>query len=103
MRNGNKIDRQQDWVPEDPSNHQIEHEAERDSVQNVKLHEANRFINEIDHEKEFGTVIKVKNEGLENILNKILQFLEHCTMLGMYPKEKLPNSNSLLILKKVLV
>ena len=51
MRNGNKIDQQQGRVPEDPSNHQINHEAERDSVQNVKLHEANGLINEIDNEK----------------------------------------------------
>lgn len=51
MRNGNKIDQQQGRVPEDPSNHQIKHEAERDSVQNVKLHEANGLINEIDNEK----------------------------------------------------
>lgn len=93
MRNGNKIDQQQDGVPEDPSNHQIDHAAERDSVKNVKLHKANGFINETDNEKEFGAVIRVKNEGLENMLNKILQFLEHCTVLEMHSKEKLPNSN----------
>ena len=39
------MDQQQDRVHEDPSNDQMEHEAGRDSVQNVKLHEANGLIN----------------------------------------------------------
>ena len=48
MRNTNEIDRQKDRVYEDPSNHQItfDHEGERDSTLNDRLHEANGLINE---------------------------------------------------------
>ena len=37
VRSRNKIHRQQDRVHEEPSNHQIKHEAEMDSTPNDKL------------------------------------------------------------------
>ena len=43
-----------------------------------------------DNEQDLRTVIRSKEKELENIFNKILQQLEHCTMLEMHPKEKLP-------------
>ena len=48
VRNTDEIDRQKDRVYEDPSNHQItfDHEGERDSTLNDRLHEANGLINE---------------------------------------------------------
>ena len=59
-------------VHEDPSNHQIEHEAERDSVQNNMVQAVNSLINEIDKERELRTVIRVKDKELEIIFNQIL-------------------------------
>ena len=59
-------------VHEDPSNHQIEHEAERDSVQNNMVQAVNSLINESDKERELRTVIRVKDKELEIIFNQIL-------------------------------
>ena len=42
---------------EDPSDHQIVHEAERDRVQNYRVQEANGLINETDKEQKLWTVI----------------------------------------------
>ena len=55
-----------------PSNHQIifEHEDERDSTQNYRVHEANGLINENDNEQDLRTVIRAENKELENILTK---------------------------------
>ena len=92
MRNRNEIDRQKDRLYEDPSNHQMafKHEDERDSIQNDRVQEANGLINENDCEQELRTVIRLKGKELENIFNPILQDLEHCTMLEMHPRGKLP-------------
>ena len=68
----NKKDKQQVRVDEDPSNHQIKYEAERDSVRNDRVQEANGLINGIDHEQELKTAIRVEDEELENIFNQIL-------------------------------
>ena len=103
MRNRNKTDQQQDRVHENLNKHQIEHEAERDSLQKYRLQESNGLINEIDNEQEFRKVIRVKDEELENIFKQILQDLEHCTMSEMHPREKLPKQTQLLTLKKVLI
>ena len=43
-----------------------------------------------DNEQDLRTVIRSEEKELENIFNKILQQLEHCTMLEMHPREKLP-------------
>ena len=77
---------------EDPSNHQVafEHEDERDSIQNDRVQEANGLINENDNEQELRTVIRVEDKELENIFNQILQGMEHCTMLKLHPRQKLP-------------
>ena len=90
VRNRSEIDRQQDRVHEDPSNHQIDHGAERDSVRDDRVQEANRFVNEIDNKQELRTVIRLKDEELENTFNQILQDLEHNTILKMEPRKKLP-------------
>ena len=92
VRNRNEIDRQEDRLYEDPSNHQItfEYESERNSTQNHTVHEANGLINENDNEQDLRTVIRAEDKELENIFNQILQELEHCTMLEMHPREMLP-------------
>ena len=90
VRNRNKIDRQQDRVHEDLSNHHIELEDETDIVQDDRVQEANGLINETHNEQELRTVIRVEDKELENIFNQILQDLEHCTMLKIYPREKVP-------------
>ena len=74
------------------SNHLItfEQEDERDSTQNDRVHEANYMINENDNERDLRTVIRAKDEELENIFNQILQDLEDCTMLEMHSRQKLP-------------
>ena len=50
ITNRNEIDRQQDSVHENPSYHQIEHETQRDNVQNDRVQEMNDLINETDKE-----------------------------------------------------
>ena len=92
VRGTNEIDRQEDRLYEDPSNHQItfEYEGERDSTENDSILEANGLISENDNEQDFRTVIKAEDKELENIFNQILQNLEHCTMLEMHPRDKLP-------------
>ena len=92
VRNRNEADRQQERVHQDVSNHQIafKREAERDSAQNDMVKKANGLINEIDSEQKLRTVIKVKDEELEKMLNKILKDLENCIVLEMCPREKLP-------------
>ena len=55
----------------------------------VGFQEKNGLINEIDNEQELRTVIRVKDEELENIFNQILHDLEHCTVLEMHPREEL--------------
>ena len=77
-------------VHEDPSNHQIEHEADRDED---RIREANGLINEIDNKQELRTVSRVEDEELGNICKQILQDLEHCTTLEIHPREKLPKPN----------
>ena len=54
----------------------------------VGFQENNGLINEIDNEQELRTVIRVKDEELENIFNQILHDLEHCTVLEMHPREE---------------
>ena len=92
VRNRNEINRQKDRVYEDSSKHQItfQHESERDSTQNDRLHEANGCINEHDNGQDLRTVIRAEDKELENIFNQILQDLEHCTMLEIHPREKPP-------------
>ena len=92
VRGTNEIDRQEDRLYEDPSNHQITfgYEGVRDSTQNDRVLEANGLISENDNEQDFRTVIRAEDKELENIFNQILQNLEHCTMLKMHPREKLP-------------
>ena len=92
VRGTNEIDRQEDRLYEDPSNHQITfgYEGVRDSTQNDRVLEANGLISENDNEQDFRTVIKAEDKELENIFNQILQNLEHCTMLEMHPRDKLP-------------
>ena len=67
MRNRNEMDRQEDRVYEDPSNHQItfEYESERDSTQNNRVHEANVLINENDNEQDLRAVIRAEDKELE--------------------------------------
>ena len=48
------------------------------------------MINENDNEQVLRTVIRVEDKELEKIFNQILQDLEHCTMLEMHLREKLP-------------
>ena len=48
------------------------------------------MINENDNEQELRTVIRVEDKELENIFNQILQGMEHCTMLKLHPRQKLP-------------
>ena len=92
VRGTNEIDRQEDRLYEDPSNHQITfgYEGVRDSTQNDRVLEANGLISENDNEQDFRTVIRAEDKELENIFNQILQNLEHCTMLEMHPRDKLP-------------
>ena len=92
MRGTNEIDRQEDRLYEDPSNHQITfgYEGVRDSTQNDRVLEANGLISKNDNEQDFRTVIRAEDKELENIFNQILQNLEHCTMLEMHPRDKLP-------------
>ena len=92
VRGTNEIDRQEDRLYEDPSNHQIIFgcEGERDSTQNDRVLEANGLIGENDNKQDFRTVIRAEDKEVENIFNQILQNLEHCTMLEMHPREKLP-------------
>ena len=66
---------------EDPSNHQIEHEADRDDGW---IREVNGLINAIDNNQELRTVSRVEDEELGNICKQIFQYLVHCT------REKLP-------------
>ena len=56
-----------------PSNHQIffEYEAERDSIKNNRVQEANGSINEIDNKQELRIVIRVEDEELENIARDV--------------------------------
>ena len=65
----------------------VKHEVGRDSVQNYMLQEANGLINETDNEQELRTAIRVEDEELEHIFNKILQDLQHCTMLEMLRRQ----------------
>ena len=67
MRNRNEMDRQEDRVYEDPSNHQItfEYESERDSTQNNRVHEANVLINENDNEQDLRAVIRAEDKELK--------------------------------------
>ena len=90
VRNRNEIDQQKDRVYEDPSNHQIilEHEDERDSTQNDRVHEANGLINENDNEKDLRIAIRAKNKELENIFNQILQDLKQYTVFKNASKRK---------------
>ena len=92
VRGTNEIDRQEDRLYEDPSNHQITfgYEGVRDSTQNDRVLEANGLISKNDNEQDFRTVIRAEDKELENIFNQILQNLEHCTMLEMHPRDKLP-------------
>ena len=46
------------------------------------------MINE--NEQDLRTVIRAEDKDKENIFNQILQDLEHCTMLAMHTREKLP-------------
>ena len=46
------------------------------------------MINE--NQQDLRTVIRAEDKDKENIFNQILQDLEHCTMLAMYTREKLP-------------
>ena len=87
MRNRNEMDRQEDRVYEDSSNHQItfEYESERDSAQNNRVHEANVLINENDNEQDLRTAIRAEDKE-----SQIFQELENCTILKMHPREKLP-------------
>ena len=87
MRIRNEIDQQKDRVNEDPSKHQIiiEHEDERDSIQNDGVHKANEVINENDNNQDLRTVIRAEDKELDNIFNQILRDLEHWTMLEMHP------------------
>ena len=50
MRNRNEIDQQLDGVHENSSYHKIEHETQRDNVQNDSVQEMNDSINETDTE-----------------------------------------------------
>ena len=79
-------------MSDNPSNHQItfEYKGERDSTQNDRVHESNGLINENGNEQDLRAVIRAKDKELENIFNQILPGLEHCTMLEMNPREKLP-------------
>ena len=92
VRGTNEIDRQEDRLYEDPSNHQITfgYEGVRDSTQNDRVLEANGLISKNDNEQDIRTVIRAEDKELENIFNQILQNLEHCTMLEMHPRDKLP-------------
>ena len=56
-----------------PSNHQIffEYEAERGSIKNNRVQEANGLINEIDNKQELRIVIRVEDEELENIARDV--------------------------------
>ena len=87
VRNRNETDRQQERVHQDVSN---QHEVERDSAQNDMVKKTNYLINEIENEQKLRRVIKVKDEELEKIFNKILKDLENCIVLEMCPREKLP-------------
>ena len=49
------------------------------------------MINE--NEQDLRTVIRAEDKDKENIFNQILQDLEHCTMLAMHTREKLPKLN----------
>ena len=91
MRNSKQIDGE-GQVHEDPSNHQIKHEAETDSVQNNMAQAVNSLIKEIDNERELRTVIRIKDKELEIIFNQILWDLDHghCTMLEINSEENLP-------------
>ena len=46
------------------------------------------MINE--NQQDLRTVIRAEDKDKENIFNQILQDLEHCTMLAMHTREKLP-------------
>ena len=50
----------------------------------------NYLINEIENEQKLRRVIKVTDEELEKIFNKILKDLENCIVLEMCAREKLP-------------
>ena len=56
-----------------PSNHQIffEYQAERGSIKNNRVQEANGLINEIDNKQELRIVIRVEDEELENIARDV--------------------------------
>ena len=65
VRNKNEIDHNNLRIA-------LEHEAERDSIQNERVQEANGFINETGNERKLRTVTKVEDEELENIFNQVL-------------------------------
>ena len=48
------------------------------------------MIKENDNEQDLRTVIKTEDKELKYIFKQILQDLEHCTILEMHPREKLP-------------
>ena len=62
------MDRQEDKVYEDPSNHQItfQYKGEGDSTQNDRVREANGLIKENDNEQDLRTVIKAEDKELKN-------------------------------------
>lgn len=101
MRNRNETDRQQERVHQDVSN---QHEVERDSAQNDMVKKTNYLINEIENEQKLRRVIKVKDEELEKIFNKILKDLENCIVKDerCAQEKSYQNLNSPVILKKVL-
>ena len=65
VRNKNEIDHNKLRIA-------LEHEAERDSIQNERVQEANGFINETGNERKLRTITKVEDEELENIFNQVL-------------------------------
>ena len=65
VRNKNEIDHNNLRIA-------LEHEAERDSILNERVQEANGFINETGNERKLRTVTKVEDEELENIFNQVL-------------------------------
>ena len=75
---------------EDPSNHRMEDEATRDSVNDDMVQAADGLINEINNEQELRTVIRDEGKELKKIFDQILQGLENGTMLEMNQRENLP-------------
>ena len=77
-------------VHEDPSNHRMEDEATRDSVNDDMVQAADGLINEINNEQELRTVIRDEGKELKKIFDQILQGLENGTILEMNQRENLP-------------